>query len=62
MNITFKLTEGGDLIALGTETEVKNLIINDLVLVENGVVSQQAQDLVNSLSDLTQEGELRQLN
>jgi|TARA_R110000796_G_scaffold15221_1_gene48784 hypothetical protein len=62
MNITFKLTEGGDLIALGTETEVKNLIINDLVLVENGVVSQQAQDLVNSLDDLTQEGELRQLN
>ena len=51
MNITFKLTEGGDLIALGTETEVKNLIINDLVLVENGVVSQQAQDLVNSLDD-----------
>jgi|TARA_R100000742_G_C4268404_1_gene86776 hypothetical protein len=61
MNITFKLSEGELVLALGTETEVKNLIINDLVLVENGEVSQQAQDLVNSLS-LEAQGELRQLN
>ena len=61
MNITFKLSEGELVLALGTETEVKNLIINDLVLVENGEVSQQAQDLVNSLS-LEAQDELRQLN
>ena len=61
MNITFKLSEGELVLALVTETEVKNLIINDLVLVENGEVSQQAQDLVNSLS-LEAQGELRQLN
>jgi len=61
MNITFKLSEGELVLALGTETEVKNLIINDLVLVENGEVSEQAQDLVNSLS-LEAQGELRQLN
>jgi hypothetical protein len=61
MNITFKLSEGELVLALGTETEVKNLIINDLVLVENGEVSRQAQDLVNSLS-LEAQGELRQLN
>ena len=61
MNITFKLSEGELVLALGTETEVKNLIINDLVLVENGEVSQQAQDLVNSLS-LEAQNELRQLN
>ena len=61
MNITFKLSEGELVLALGTETEVRNLTINDLVLVENGEVSQQAQDLVNSLS-LEAQGELRQLN
>ncbi len=61
MNITFKLTEGEMVLALGTETRVENLIINDLVLVENGEVSQQAQDLVNSLS-LEARDELRQLN
>ena len=61
MNITFKLTEGEMVLALGTETRVENLIINDLVLVENGEVSQQAQDLVNSLS-LEAQNELRQLN
>jgi hypothetical protein len=61
MKLTFKLTEGQLILALGAETEVKNLIINDLVLVENGEVSEQAQDLVNSLS-LEAQGELRQLN
>ena len=61
MNITFKLSEGELVLALGTETEVRNLTINDLVLVENGEVSQQAQDLVNSLS-LEALNELRQLN
>ena len=45
MKLTFKLTEGQLILALGAETEVKNLIINDLVLVENGEVSEQAQDL-----------------
>jgi hypothetical protein len=66
MNITFKLSSrdenGNEVVhALGTETEVRNLTINDLVLVEDGVVSQQAQDLVNSLS-LEARDELRQLN
>ena len=39
MKLTRKQTEGELILALGADAEVKNLIINDLVLVENGEVS-----------------------